>query len=851
MLENSEQIHETPLVQFIRNLDGENLSNFIKSATNNWGHPQFAGELFIAAKAKPSFLNSHSIDVLTCFNSYVIKVTNRNDRTTQVLSIRTNAVDVDPKREAKLKGLENGLLAPVHASISTKTYLIEVTDFYQKGSLESKCKKQSSNHQSRLIKSAALFTKLAAAYGQIESNDLCFADSKASNWLLTSDKKLIIADAKSLISRDLIVTPIFKPPGINRDSDEGIRASHSYIFGANLFFYLTSKEPTHKREGLNIILLLPAEQAFIDKNNALFTVFNSPAGQLAMRLIQRLTPDNPEERLSLDKATNYLQQIARLSEYDILTRPCNDEQIKHDIECIDKELAEGKQSSVCDALIAQLQQTTDRIEQQLSKIETITCNGKMIYAYLVKLKREEFKALATIDEQKTYLAQLETEVAHVLCQQTNNEFIEDYIRLEQILSVENTDPKYSTVTEQLLTKLKTDFFYAENKAERNKIIEKAGLAQKNINENGAEISRLFTKLNAFKKKCEDLQLAVPKSIENISESLILYQDEKEFEQIRSEIEKTGDINLDKLKNTINEMGYLFTKQNPTYLKIMHDVSAFENIDDMQQQLHQLKKLEKALDNLNDELQDQLNIILFSVSSVGVHDISALWENKFKTLESIEQRQQCLDNVKKIVQDNKNTPMEAITLLRKSVRQREPVEAASSSLQQTEPEQATKLSFSQQSIIANARKSRGEHSEWSEFISACAQLPDDHYFFRVRGEHYRKEQSNMVLDLCDLDNEEQLIDAVSMVLYTLANPVASSTKGPFFGDTKAISAFVEMFNNKATLIDPRIRAAVTKAAGIAPDEKLKVEHFKMKGIEQQLKENCEKLSASNAGSSNAL
>lgn len=152
-----------------------------------------------------------------------------------------------------------------------------------------------------------IMTQMLTAFKALEANNIYFPDSKLSNWLVTSQDILKIADTKSFLR--------CQPDGIfnrlhpdNADcraiSSVGychseIRAkmtastwTHSAIFGRNIYFFLTGKEPVGTGE------LACTE-----------SIFTTPIGKYYSILISNLTKSPPTGRARLDNAECFLRFI--------------------------------------------------------------------------------------------------------------------------------------------------------------------------------------------------------------------------------------------------------------------------------------------------------------------------------------------------------------------------------------------------------------------------------------------------------------------------------------------------------------------------------------------------------------
>ena len=152
------------------------------------------------------------------------------------------------------------------------------------------------------------------------SKDGCaFPDMKNTNWLVDTNGKLLLNDTKSLVfceangmidytnitrttSDSFIFSPNISPPEFYDKLAQKIPISaekmHAYIFGKNLYQYLTQRQTydfKDEDEG--------------EKLNFNYPIFETREGQVLKSLICGLVREDPNNRISLKEAQNKLYPI--------------------------------------------------------------------------------------------------------------------------------------------------------------------------------------------------------------------------------------------------------------------------------------------------------------------------------------------------------------------------------------------------------------------------------------------------------------------------------------------------------------------------------------------------------------
>ena len=148
------------------------------------------------------------------------------------------------------------------------------------------------------------------------SNNALFPDLKPTNFLVTKEGKVIIADMKSFIEtvdgkfnqakvkekQYYLYTQGMEPPELMKDRECTTLADkhHAYLLGISLYLYLTGQDVEDVPD------TYPGHLKFVTFDDPIFKTEKGKAFQL---LIQDLLKEKPEERLGLDEAKYRLDVI--------------------------------------------------------------------------------------------------------------------------------------------------------------------------------------------------------------------------------------------------------------------------------------------------------------------------------------------------------------------------------------------------------------------------------------------------------------------------------------------------------------------------------------------------------------
>lgn len=197
-----------------------------------------------------------------------------------------------------------------------KLYQIELTEFCARGDLLS----DSNNHPQpadKLQRAAEIYSQKAQVLIHFVANQALFADPKPTNWLLTGEGRLVIADTKSFLDTkeqtfsqtDLepgqayLHSHGFSPPELQRRADISNTDKHqAYLLGLSLYLYLSEKGSQDLFEG--VCGSLRQDAISVD-----LPIFQSEIGEQFQLLISALMTENPYERIGLMEAAIRLEAV--------------------------------------------------------------------------------------------------------------------------------------------------------------------------------------------------------------------------------------------------------------------------------------------------------------------------------------------------------------------------------------------------------------------------------------------------------------------------------------------------------------------------------------------------------------
>lgn len=246
---------------------------------------------------------------------HVVKITQKTTNTDQASQRLRNTIVND--HLTPLQITHEGFEDPTRFAVVG----LEVTEFCQHGDLLS-YRAHLTNEEEILASAGDLYEQMAETLMQFMANNALFPDMKPTNFLVTDEGRLVIADTKSFINlpRDQEFSPMrlsfnqrylytegFEPPELQDHPFISHSDSHqAFLMGFSLYIYLTGKEFGTIPQKYN--------PSFIDFN---YPIFKTEKGQAFQALILDLIKMNPEERISLADAKQQLMFIQQGIKRDI------------------------------------------------------------------------------------------------------------------------------------------------------------------------------------------------------------------------------------------------------------------------------------------------------------------------------------------------------------------------------------------------------------------------------------------------------------------------------------------------------------------------------------------------------
>ena len=321
----------SPLCQMLEGVSQPKVERLIGIFQANWTDPEsIKGNLISLypyndnksdeAYRFINFLQTHEISVLggadtkhllSGGNTKNFLVTNTATGVSQVFGVRNKkGVLSDLSKEIRQELERDRLISTTWVQKNSQEherYSLFVTDYFPSGSLNKCYDRKTLTHSERYQQCSENIQKMIIGFQGLEKRGVLFPDAKVTNWMIGSEGNLIIADTKSLVTIEqisksktnvgLIATSGYIPPEINKiippEQEINIEKVHAFILGANLYDYLTGKEPPK--------IILPEH----------FTqpIFEGIIGKQYKDLIVNLTQTEPLSRMSLNQAMKELKFI--------------------------------------------------------------------------------------------------------------------------------------------------------------------------------------------------------------------------------------------------------------------------------------------------------------------------------------------------------------------------------------------------------------------------------------------------------------------------------------------------------------------------------------------------------------
>ncbi|KTD38435.1 hypothetical protein [Legionella oakridgensis] len=199
-----------------------------------------------------------------------------------------------------------------------RVFSLELTEFCAQGDVLAYGIKMDTPEK-KIASAWSIYDQMADILLHFGANNALFPDMKPTNFLITEDGKLMIADTKSFIdttagvfdrdgeqfnrermqSQYYMYTPGFTPPELEEgESISKVDKHHAYLLGFSLYLYLTDQDIS--------AIPNPPNPDFFSFNHP---IFQTPKGQQYQQLLTGLLNQDPEERFSLREAKQRLDVI--------------------------------------------------------------------------------------------------------------------------------------------------------------------------------------------------------------------------------------------------------------------------------------------------------------------------------------------------------------------------------------------------------------------------------------------------------------------------------------------------------------------------------------------------------------
>ena len=255
------------------------------------------------------FLSTHSLDVIHVGNSLNIMVQNTSTRFSQVISIAKSSMSSSLAEEQKSNLVQQGVCG--QKIYINEKHNVSLVKYYPRGSVNCLYENVVMPDELRYESCAFYISKMANALIILQQNEIFFSDAKITNWILDEDPKdgdlkPIIVDDKSLCHFSLTKLPGaekyflrthgYWPPDVKCPLDDNkISLIHAYILGANIYDFLTGREP-------------PAYG--IHESDFRYKIFSGETGERYKQLIMNLTNPDSSKRMTLEQGAALLAEIS-------------------------------------------------------------------------------------------------------------------------------------------------------------------------------------------------------------------------------------------------------------------------------------------------------------------------------------------------------------------------------------------------------------------------------------------------------------------------------------------------------------------------------------------------------------
>ncbi len=327
-----------PFADFLLNMSPQKVISLLSilSVGSHWNKDEYRGLYQRSDRDYMVFrtlLASHTIEFLGGINSKNFKITKKNDGSRFVLKI-DNRLGMPLSVEAHLR--KKGLQETFTRIFAERqgTYFIQswprikttgslmLTEFCEGKDLETHAGQLATDDE-RITSALNIYSQMARILSDIKSASCLFPDMKNSNWLVSEDGVVRIADTKSLVFAErtdgiffwrhrfyakdlsknwcrLILTSPMNPPEMasHRRENLSVGKFHSYMLGKNLYQYLTGcpfDYLTDRHHGETYDFTLPVFKSF-------------EGSQLKDLIIQFVKPQSAD-RMGLAALTKILEAM--------------------------------------------------------------------------------------------------------------------------------------------------------------------------------------------------------------------------------------------------------------------------------------------------------------------------------------------------------------------------------------------------------------------------------------------------------------------------------------------------------------------------------------------------------------
>lgn len=296
--------------------------------------PEFFRGMTAAEKADFDFvLATNTIEYLGGGNSKNFLVTNVLTGNKEVLKLEYrmgNPIDQVQKlqKNAALSpyfvGVSHNRAVAIGTNRGSDIRFLQMTDFCQGDDLTS-CAYKVESDISRLISANNIYSQMAHVLVNLDANNTIHTDMKNSNWLLDEQGRLRIADTKAFVptekgnfSRsiarknkyDLVTTSYLNPPEFAFDAPFSASKAQAYMFGKNLYDFLSAYDYHKKSGSYNYEAIKQAKNG--EDLNFDAPIFSTPIGERYKQLICEAVRANPNERLDMRGVQESMQAIESL-----------------------------------------------------------------------------------------------------------------------------------------------------------------------------------------------------------------------------------------------------------------------------------------------------------------------------------------------------------------------------------------------------------------------------------------------------------------------------------------------------------------------------------------------------------